>query len=56
MTGWYIWQILSAINPLIFYGTFLYSLVWSEVTGYNKLREEALFNVTGVDKRFMNEW
>jgi len=56
MTGWYIWQTISVTLPLIFYSTFLYALVWSEVTGYNQIREEAIFNSTGVDKRFMKEW
>ena len=56
MHGWYVWQFFAAINPLIFYGTFLYALLWSEVTGYNKLREDAIFNQTGVDKRFLHEW
>lgn len=56
MTGWFVWQVASALNPLIWYGALLYALVWSEWTGYNKLREEAMFNATGIDKRFMHEW
>lgn len=56
MTGWFVWQVFSALNPLVWYGALLYALVWSEWTGYNKLREEAMFNATGVDKRFMHEW
>ena len=56
MTGWFVWQVFSALNPLVFYSALLYALVWSEWTGYNKIREEAMFNHTGIDKRFMHEW